>query len=204
MVISTNGATMKAHSNLTPNRSAGRKRGASAALRGAVLLGIATAVAAVAAATAQPASAHYVDRDHQHGWNTALLFDPVMRCFGPAYYGAPGSVSVAVPDLMTTPGGARKVYFRAILERYDFSIGQWVAATWNGSRWVPLGVTDWYYTVADSSGPVFGWRELSTGRYGPARIGFNVQPGYFYRFTIQFFWGYDGTQLEDKTSYCQV
>ena len=168
------------------------------------VLAAGVAVVALAGTAADPAAAHYTDRDHQHGWTELGLVSagPVFRCMPGLGIGA-GSVSVAIPDFMTTPGGTRYVYFRVILERYNGST--WVAATWNGSQWVYLGVTPWYYTVANSSGPVWGWRELGTNRYAPAsRIGFYPQPGFYYRATVQFYWGYDQQQHNEVTSFCQL
>jgi hypothetical protein len=119
-----------------------------------------------------------------------------------------GSVSVAVPDLMTTPVGdqARQtVYFKAVLEYYDNARG-WSQAFWNGTRWVYIGVSDWYYTTANTVTAGFDprWRELSTNRLGTPRIGYSATPGYYYRFRIYYYWGFDGLQHSDVTNYCLV
>jgi hypothetical protein len=172
------------------------------------LLSLAVVAAAVCTASlTSPAHAiaHSGDPLHQHGWTaTARMFDPSpARCFSAPLYNGVGTFSVAVPDLMTTPGGGNQwVAFRASLEYLDGST--WRNTYFDGSTWKYMPYTTWYYNVANSSGLVGIWREFATGRLGPGRIGFDVYPGYTYRVHLYYYWYVDGHTDHEVTTTCAV
>jgi hypothetical protein len=171
---------------------------------------LALAVVAAAACTTSVASpdrafAHYGDPLHQHGWNTALMFNPnPARCYDVALYNGMGQFSVTVPDLMTTPGGNQYVAYRAQLE---YLVGStWRDRYFDGSTWRYLPSSSWNYALANSSGLAWAvWLELGTNRFGPrGTIGFNVLPGFTYRYRLYYYWYYDGHTDQDVTSTCAV
>jgi hypothetical protein len=156
-----------------------------------------------ALATPNPAAAHSTDQLHQHGWSPlTLAFSPnPMRCFGAGLYNGMGQISVAVPDFVTTPGGNQYVAYRAQLEYH------------NGSRWtdrVPDGRylpgTNWNYIFANANGPLWAvWIDYTTRQYGPrGTIGYNITPGFAFRFRLSYYWFYDGRTETDVTSTCAV
>lgn len=169
---------------------------------------LALAVVAAAACTGSlaspaPAIAHSADALHQHGYTGLMLGSPA-RCFGAPLYNGSGTFSVAVPDLMTTPGGNQFVAFRASLEYLDGSTWRNTYFDRSTSTWRYMPYTNWYYNVANSSSLLSLWRELGTGRLGPAWIGFDVFPGFTYRVHLYYYWYFDGHTDHEVTTTCTV
>jgi hypothetical protein len=169
------------------------------------LMALIGASATLALASPSPASAHYTDQFHQHGWNWALMFNPnPMRCYGVGLYNGTGQIAVTVPDFVTTPGGSQYVAYRAQLEYYNGS--RWTDRFLDGYTTRYLPGTNWNYALANSNGLSWAvWLDYTTGQYGPrGTIGYNINPGFAYRFRLNYYWFYDGHTDTDVTSTCSV
>jgi hypothetical protein len=163
------------------------------------------ASATVALAGPSPASAHYTDQLHQHGWQWALMFNPnPMRCFGVGLNNGMGQIAVTVPDFVTTPGGNQFVAYRTQLEYYN-GYG-WSDRYYAGGRLQYLPSTRWNYAVANSSGLVSAvWRELGTNVFGQRGTeGYDIGPGFAFRIRVHYYWYYDGHTDSDVTQACTV
>jgi hypothetical protein len=170
------------------------------------LISLVGAFAATAVVAAEPASAHYTDSSHRHGWTSlASMGGQLLNCWS-GYGLYSNSVSVPPPDLITSPtpwtGTAQKVAFRAQLEYYDFSHGAWMDKAWTGSKWGNLPSSVWYYALATTTGMYISWRELDTNRWASNNVSFNVNAGFYYRVHFYYYWYYDNVKHDEVTNYC--
>jgi hypothetical protein len=187
-------------------RAVSRKKGRQMTFirRFVAVVGLAAALSGALLAAPNGAGAHGLDAYHQHGWNELYALEPGVHAHC-TYFNGSGILRFDVPDLMTTPGGTRRVYFRAFLQYYDYSRGSWVGNVWNGSRWVDLPYLNWQYADATDRGLVNGyWRDFSTNTYTPVNYPFAIARGYWYRVNVEYFWGYDGTDHFEATNYCRI
>jgi hypothetical protein len=164
------------------------------------LAGLAMALSGALLASPDRAAAHGLDQYHRHG---ALVGGVQSVCM--SNLNGYGIIRFNVPDLMTTLGGTRRVYFRAFLQYYDFSRGAWVYDYWNGSRYVGLPYLNYQYADANGLGLVNGfWRDFSSNRLTPVNYSFDITAGYWYRVMIQYYWGADRSDHLEATNYCNV
>jgi hypothetical protein len=184
---------------MRPQRAVSGKKGREMTLlrRFLALASLAMALSGALLASPDRAAAHGLDTYHRHGALGGVQSACVSSLNG---YGV---IRFNVPDVMTTPGGTRRVYFRAFLQYYDYSRAAWVYDYWNGSRYVGLPYLNYQYADANDRGLVNGfWRDYFSNRYTPVNYSFDITAGYWYRVNIQYFWAADGTEHWEATNYC--
>jgi hypothetical protein len=171
-----------------------------------IVLGFVALVAACSFAlgNAAPASAHYTDSYHRHGyaWGGA---NPT--CY--SGYNGSGYIVINPPNFVTTPvrstslggnGVEEKVWYYAVLE--------WAYS--NGNTWSPAAnsyyTPTWYWTRANNNGLViYWWVDNNTGRWaGNTLYSVWLLSGFKYRFHLYYYWSVDGQRHDEVTSSCSV
>lgn len=172
-------------------------------LRGRATSVVAAVVAGMGlAAVVGPSSshAHTGDALHQHTWSTQMQnITQVIRCFpsNPAM-GQNATMSLKLPDLVTSPGNPGKVYFTAGLDYWG----------WDGYRyrWLELNgsVKPWLYSYANASGLRYPWRVHGTNASAQPLVFSPLTPGVYYRLHFYFYWEYDRTSFyaDTQSDYC--
>jgi hypothetical protein len=168
--------------------------------RAASVVGALVAVFALAAFVGPSAAlAHTGDALHQHTWSTQLRnTTQVIRCLKSDPGWQDGTISLQLPDLVTSPGNPGKVYFTAGLDYWG----------WDGYRYRWLEVNGsakpWLYNYATANGLRYPWRVQGTNAWGEPLVFRPLTPGVYYRLHFYFFWEADNTffNADTQSDFC--